>query len=345
MIKVGMLSHRKHPTSVFKAYAFAAVAKLEDVLFYFFSPSQVDFNKKEIRGWIYEDGEWCEKTFPFPDVIYNASSPKTEKQRKIIRKLEDYVPFTSHPIGDKLEVYRKIYDARVFSDYLIPTFKVTNEKSIFSLLSHTSSIVLKPINGSRGRDIFFIKKVDKTYIIFDRTKHVEYTESLLLQLLNEMIQKRNYLCQPFIQSFTKNHSTYSIRLHVQKARRGEWELTTIFPTISDNSFVANLHQSGTTMDINEFLKLEFQDDYYNVKRYLERFALMFSKHFDTLYPYPLDELGIDIALDANKKIWIYEVNWRPGTPPLLSLELDVARQKILYAKYIVENSKKFRSKC
>ncbi|XQY90811.1 YheC/YheD family protein [Metabacillus sp. HB246100] len=340
MISIGMLSHRKHPTTVFKAYAFAAVAKLEDVLFYFFSPSQVDFNKKEIRGWIYEDGEWCEKTFPFPDVIYNASSPKTEKQRRIIRKLEDYIPFTSYPIGNKMEVYQKIEDGKVFSDYLIPTVHVKSHKSILSLLSHTSKIVLKPIDGSRGRDIFFIKKLDTTYFIFDGKKKYKLPHSLFPQFIKKIIQKRHYLCQPFIQSYTKNNSSYSIRLHAQKGRNGRWELTTIFPTISDSSFIANLHQGGTTMDIIDFLKQEFQEDYYNIKRYLERFSLMFSEHFDTLYSYPLDELGIDIALDATKKIWIYEVNWRPGTPPLFSLELEVARQKILYAKHIAKSTKK-----
>ena len=68
----------------------------------------------------------------------------------------------------------------------------------------------------------------------------------------------------------------------------------------------------------------------NIQRYLERFAVSFSNHFDSLYDNVLfDELGIDVGIDEDQKLWLFEVNWRPGAPNIFNLELDVARNSSL----------------
>jgi len=50
----------------------------------------------------------------------------------------------------------------------------------------------------------------------------------------------------------------------------------------------------------------------------------------------IDELGIDVGLDDMHKIWIYEINWRPGCPPTFYLELDVVINTIRYAMFLVK---------
>ena len=54
------------------------------------------------------------------------------------------------------------------------------------------------------------------------------------------------------------------------------------------------------------------------------------------YNEELDELGIDIGIDENKKIWIYEVNWRPGYPPSMNLDLNIVKNAIHYAMFLAE---------
>ena len=57
MVTVGMLHFRKHPQKVKKAYACAAVSKMEGIEFFYFSPGNVRFEDKSIHGYIYEKGE------------------------------------------------------------------------------------------------------------------------------------------------------------------------------------------------------------------------------------------------------------------------------------------------
>lgn len=110
------------------------------------------------------------------------------------------------------------------------------------------------------------------------------------------------------------------------------------------SITSNLGSGGYTAYLDHFLQKEFNDDWFNVKRSLEHFSLSFSNHFDSLYDdFPLDELGIDVGIDENQRLWLFEVNWRPGIPIIFNGELDVARNSIHYAKYLAFNNKNLSS--
>ncbi|WP_077296605.1 YheC/YheD family protein [Virgibacillus pantothenticus] len=334
MTTIGMLSHRNDPKTVFKSYAYAAAAKMEGVEFFFFSPGRVNLKEKTILGWVYVMGEWIEKTVPFPDVIYNSSPPITEKQEAIVEALRQDIPFTSNPIGDKMSVYNRIKKDGNFSNYLIPSVDITKFDVVNDLLNEYQEIIVKPASGAKGIGIVYIQQEDDQYTIYQNQLKQVLTKIELKQFIENIIKNDAFLSQPFIQSKTNNGLSYDFRLHTQKDGEGQWTLTTIYPRIAGEGVVANLSGGGYSAIFESFLKHEFEEKFYDVKRTLEHFAVHFSTHFDGLYNEPLDELGIDIGIDANRKIWIFEVNWRPGPPILFSLEQDVTKRMIRYACYL-----------
>jgi hypothetical protein len=337
MITIGMLHNRKHPSSVKKAYAYAAAAKMEGVNFFYFSFSRVDFHTKTINGYTYNDGKWEESRFPFPDIIYNAGSAIKGDQYEVENKLRKYIPFTSHSIGNKLRVYKRINDGKEFSQYLIPTKKLTSIHTLREMIKRFKKVVVKPVSGRKGERVLFLEKLHPDeYRLIDKKKVVSLSQLKLKQFIRELLMTNKWLIQPYIHSVTKDGFPYDFRLHVQKNSEGEWAITSIYPRVTVKGIVSNISSGGYTNIVGDFLRMEFDEDYYNMQRYLERFALVFAKHFDGLYDEPLDELGIDVGIDENRKAWIYEVNWRPGTPPTYSLELDVARNHVGYAKYLLD---------
>ena len=131
---------------------------------------------------------------------------------------------------------------------------------------------------------------------------------------------------------------FDFRLHVQKNGEGKWVITTIYPRIAPKgSIIANINNGGFTNYLDPFLQQEFKEEAFNIRRTLEYFSLSLANHLDELqmvqYGEVIDEIGVDIGLDENLKIWIYEVNWRPGCPPAFYLELDVVINSIKYAMY------------
>lgn len=335
MTTIGMLHYRSDPSNVYKAYAFAATAKAEGVDFFYFTPNKVNLEEKVIMAKVLEEGEWIEKKLPFPDVIYNAGSPITDKAYYIHEQLEEQIPFTSHSIGDKFGVYRRLKKGGEFSQYLLPTHFITNESIVFDFLDIYEKIIVKPVSGNKGASVLLIEKNKNVYIIMDQENQMNYTKKSLGKFLKELLDNDEYLLQPYISCKNKYGNAYDFRLHVQKNGRGEWINTATYPRVATpGKIVTNLNSGGYTLYTKDYLMQEFGDIYFNIKRYLDRFPIALAKHMDQIYGEYFDELGIDIGLDANYKIWIYEINWRPGVPPTFNLELDVAKNTIHYAIYL-----------
>lgn len=343
MTIIGMLHHRLDPKTVIKSYAYAAVAKAEGVEFFYFTPKKVNFDNRTINGQVLEDGQWHERVMPFPDVIYNAGSPeKLAVSKKIIERLKKEIPFTTHSIGNKWNVMERLKEAKEFDQYIIPTEIVKNTDVFHSYIAHHKKIVFKPIDGRKGKGIYFIIKIGDHFEVRQNSENRMYSKQQLNALIHELLETGTFIMQPYIQSKMKSGQVYDFRLHVQKNGEGKWVVTTVYPRIAPHgSIIPNINNGGYTNYLDPFLEQEFQEEAFNIRRMLEHFSLSLARHLDdiqmTKFGEVIDEIGIDVGLDAQQKIWIYEVNWRPGCPPAFYLELDVVIHSIRYAKYLAEN--------
>ncbi len=349
MTLIGMLHHRKDPDTVIKSYAYAVVAKAEGADFIYFTPNGVNFDNQTIEGYEYKNGSWKEKITPFPDIIYNTGSPeKLNVSKDIIDQLKETIPFTTVSLGNKWSINERLKKGKVFSKHLIPAKILKEWNDLTEFLNLYSDVVVKPMDGRKGQGIYFIKTCEKGFIVnYDRKDKV-YTEMDLKEFLEALLQENTYIVQPYISSKTKSGGIFDFRLHAQKNGEGQWVITTIYPRIASNdTIITNINNGGYTNYLTPFLNQEFnEEDAYNIKRTLEYFTLSLARHLDELqmleYSEVIDEIGIDVGLDENQKLWIYEVNWRPGCPPAFYLELDVVRNTIQYAIYLANNHEKIK---
>ncbi|WP_081415934.1 YheC/YheD family protein [Peribacillus kribbensis] len=349
MTLIGMLHHRKDPKTVLKSYAYAVVAMAEGADFVYFSPKGVNFAEKTIKGYVYEKGAWIERITPFPDVIYNTGSPeKLEKARDIILTLQDTIPFTTVSIGNKWSVNERLKKGKEFVKYLIPSKILKEWKDLYEFLLAYHDVVVKPLDGRKGQGIYFIKRTENGFIVNKDSKDVFYSQEELHPFLNQLLEENIYIAQPYICSKTKFGQAFDLRLHVQKNGQGRWVITTIYPRIAPpGTIITNINNGGYTNYLEPFLNQEFgAESAFNMKQTLEYFTLSLARHLDELqmleYEEVIDEIGIDIGLDQNQKIWIYEVNWRPGCPPAFYLEMDVVQNTIQYAIYLAHNQDKIK---
>ena len=341
MILIGFMHYREKPLSLNKAYAYAAVAKAEGAELLYFSPGEVDFKNKKINGYIYENGEWRNTLSRFPDVICNVTGFSGEKQEEIAERLQNRIPFTSYSIGNKETVYENIMKYKEFSNYLVPTEKVISTEHFFKLLDKYNEVIFKPSQGHKGIDVYYIKKEGNSYKMLSGEDTINYDFNEVSNFISNKIDEEKYIVQPYINCRTKLGQPYDFRLHVQKNLKGEWVLTKIYVRISaSDSIISNISRGNYVMEIIPFLKREFEEDYYDIHKYIEIFSLQFATHMDKIqkeqYNEELDELGIDIGLDSDRKICIYEVNWRPGFPPSMSMDLSVVKNAIHYAIFLAE---------
>jgi YheC/D like ATP-grasp len=333
---IGMFHYRKNPEKVSRAYLYSAIAKAEGMDFVYFTSKGVNFNKRIITGYQYEAGEWLMRDFPFPDVIMNIVGPITKKQGDIYHRLKKEIPFTSFPTGTKLSVYNRIKKDGRFKDYLIPYKRLKQPIEVLSFLAKHQNIIIKPISGHHGNQVIRVEKGEQNYILHDGERK-EMNQLELLDYMAGVLKNTKMLMQKFISCKRKTGETYDIRLHAQKDGTGKWKNTMIYPKIGATKKVAtNLGQGGQITILKNFLENEFEDEAFNIQRQIEVFSIQFVKHFDELYKHVFDEIGIDIGLDAEGRIWIYEVNWRPGQ---MFFESKAAKNAVQYAKWVAKTTK------
>lgn len=193
---------------------------------------------------------------------------------------------------------------------------------------------MKPISGNHGKEIVFVEKDNDSFIVKDNNQTSTYERLEFLNYISELQKNSKMLIQKYIPCKTNSGEPFDIRLHLQKDKEGKWKNTLIYPKMGlKNKIATNLGQGGQVSILKVFLQHQYGDEYFNVMKYLEVFAIQFAKHFDMLYKHQFDELGIDIGLDENKKLWIYEVNWRPGH---MFIEFNCAHNAVLYANYLAK---------
>ncbi|PID14534.1 alpha-L-glutamate ligase [Sporosarcina sp. P34] len=324
MVTVGMLHSRKHPSKVDKAFAWAAVAKMEGVDFYYFSPQGVNFKTNVISGYVYEQGEWIERDMMFPDVIYNACGMKTDEDIEVYTKLSKIVPFTSHSVGNKMSVFRRISKMPEFVDYLIPSIQIHHPEDVLDAMKKYKKVIMKPVSGSQGRGIWFIELDGERFHTIVGTEQTTQNREQLLSSIQDLLREQAYLVQPYISCRTKDGE-------------GKWMISIIYPRIGTMDRVtSNISRGGSMGTFRSFLEREFGDERRNMRRTLEKFAERFTNEFESTFDIEFDELGIDIGVDENNKLWIFEVNWRPGNE---ELAFNIAKNLVPYAVYVASQHK------
>ncbi|HJV47243.1 MAG TPA: YheC/YheD family protein, partial [Bacillota bacterium] len=342
MTWVGMLDLRKDPRSIKKLYAYASVAKAEGIDFFYFSPGRVQLQDQTILGWFYENGQWIERKVPFPHVIINSKSQANNEQTQaIIEYLRDTIPFTSYPVGNKMKVYENLQNGKFFSPYLLPTQDILDNSIVFEFLQQFTRVIVKPRNGRKGNGVTYIEQItNDQFEIIESSTPVVLNKEQLHHYLRDLITDQSWIVQRYNPSKTKHGLSYDIRIHVQKNGEGKWIITTIYPRVGNYGAIkANISAGGFTNYLDPFLQQEFGEQSFDIRKMLERFGLSLALHMDEIYGVSYDELGIDVGLDENLRIWLYEINWHPGCPPTFYLELDVVRHSLQYAAFLAQQKK------
>ena len=338
MITIGMLGRKSQATKL--KYAMACVAKMKDVNFFYFTPSDVNYDEKTIEGTYHTGDKWEKKTFDYPNYIYDRMLFRSKK--KYLKLYEEFknIPFNNEKSKggsiNKSQMYEVIENSGCFLEYIIPYITVETIDDIFKQLDKYGKIVCKANEGSLGVSVYSIEKTDETYTIQIKAERTVFDEVGCYQFIQDNILNRNesFVVQPFIQSRTNDGNPFDIRAHLMKDENGQWTIARIYPRIgARSSVVSNLHLGGSTCDIKMFLNKHITvENPQELQKDLQKFVIDFANTIEKQFDFHFSELGLDIAIDENEKVWLFEVNMNRIN--VQNLTFEAANLAISYGKYI-----------
>lgn len=329
---IGMMRNFQKPNHL--AVAAAHAAQMINCEFFFFNPKDIDFESRQINASFYEQGKWVKRLTTFPDVVDN--SPSRKENREIYTELEKHVPLTMRRIGNKDVVNKRIFDDGLYNDLIIPFQLVENSNDVHQYLKKYKKIIIKPASGRQGKGIRFIEKTEHNYIVNENNTTSEL-DTEQLKVFFKQLDEARYIVQPYIQSLTDEGLPYDIRIHVRRGENGKWTPVKIYPRIGRaDGITSNLSQGGSLAQLKPFLKREFPDKWRTLEAELNKLSINFPPYFQKSYSKPLDAIGLDIGIDPNGKLWLFEVNSYPGST---MFELESQTVAMAYAKYLAVSHK------
>jgi hypothetical protein len=286
--------------------------------FFYFSPADVDLKQRKIRARKYVDGKWERVLVDYPDVIDNGAQFETTDAGKALLK---EIPYTMQRLGGKAKVFQYLSRDEKLKNHVIPYDIVREPGAVLRFMDMHERIVLKPVVGSQGGRVYSIAPAARgAYeLVADRGRSVVSAAELNAKL--EKILDRDCIAQRYVASRTSAGIPYNIRVHTCRGKGARWTIAKVYARFGiTKNLTSNDAGGGAEGDAEVFLAVYLGPDRgKRVYEAIQKLGRILPERLQKFYDHPLNALGIDIGVDADDSIYVFEVNACPG-PEGLYLE-------------------------
>lgn len=304
-----------------------------------------DFSKINRASFLIND-KWVDMETKLPAVIYNRSKVTP---LSFLTKLENagVKLFTEVNViklaNDKLKSQKFL----VSKGIKMPIADIYSSNNLLKMLNYNESCILKPIFGSQGAGIIYIKYNAPGYTLKYEDKEISISDNELENKVNDIILKyykldpAKYLIQQYINLQKYNDSVFDIRVLMQKDGDNNIKRTGMGVRIGGaNRITANLHTGGNKLELSVLLKELFNEDLdgpisNTIRNTSEKICKEIEKEIGSL-----GELALDYLIGETGNIYLIEINARPGRT-LFEIMPEIHEKSIerpiLYMKYLVKH--------
>lgn len=327
-------------STVLKERALLAVDK--GIVFYCVGQHSLDLENGLIEAYALDIKKnlWVKRRLPLPQVFYTRSFfPRKDFPNKLW--------INSVPYFDKWNNYQAIVSCPKTASFQPPTALLSLDNLAAFLLQY-DFVFIKNIYGRCGRQVVRVEKKGKYFICKSGGKKIKGHKLPSLNKLYKYLQSTlgpDLIIQQGISLQRLNNHPFDMRILVQKNIHGHWHLTAVSLRIAQpQAIVTNVAQGAKEVVLTPPDKLPSPELSWEK---LTEFSLQslnsLEKNLGTL-----GEVGLDVALDMDGRLWLLEANSKPSSRGYLeTAPKDVCNQifglPLDYAKYLVHNKYKSQS--
>jgi len=295
----------------------AKLAYEKGVLFCCLRLEEIDWEDNQVAAYCLNGAgnRWVKRIIPVPQVIYDrGSSPTRGTVESFSHKgsVQSVRWLNTTRTFSKWETYRALL-ARKETNTFMPHTALCSHQTLETFLGLHKYCFIKHNYGRRGNAVFRVEKSGGELLCKtggSKVKSWRFFDSASLLSFLDVQEESDWIVQQGIRLGKIGSSPFDLRILVQKDKYRNWVVSAVNERIAaPGAIITNFSAGARDEFVSPGQKMPHLDLAW--KR-LERFSLTavfaLEEHFG-----PIGEVGLDIALDENRRLWVIEANSRPSS--------------------------------
>ena len=286
-----------------------------------FRPQDVNWDAGIVRGMMRRGNAWRQTVLPLPQCIYNRlvsrQRERSEAMTTWVQQCKDAnIPFFNENFLNKWHVHSALEKQDAAIPHLPHMVRYQSEEQLQEMLSRSRTVYAKPANGSMGRGIIRLRRMQNGYQAVTPGGINKQFSSLsgLHRHLQKRTNGKSYLLQQGLPLIGMQGRPADFRVLVQKDRKGEWAVTSMVARLGQNRIVSNISRGGSMLTPLHALRV--CGPWHNAARptpqKLKNVALKLCVLLEEALPGHYAELGVDLGVDVYGHVWLLEINSKPS---------------------------------
>jgi hypothetical protein len=276
----------------------------------YMSLAGVHLQTGKVNGLSRRGSQYARTIQNLPRVIHNRAFPQggIERRRLIGLGKRCYV-FNAQNRYSKLRIHRVLSNNPSLRQHL-PHSKTYSRANLSKMIRIYDSLFIKPQRGSVGKGIMRIRRTTGGNWSVRTPMGVQALNTLaMLRKVHRYVGHRLYMIQEGIPLATYQGRPYDIRVSVQRARGGKWQVTGMVGKVARRgSHVTNVAKGGSVRRCAELFRqsgLTVAPTRLRVSSVSLRLARYLGQKL-----HRIADMGLDIGISNSGKVYFIEMNCR-----------------------------------
>ncbi|MCZ8516406.1 YheC/YheD family protein [Paenibacillus filicis] len=283
-------------------------------LIYVCSLHGINPGNQTVNGYFFNPGsegekQWEKGIFPYPGTVYRRIKvSKNSRYDHLITHIKRKI-FNPYCV-DKWELWNILSSDPLLKKHLPYTKKLNHLHDLNMMLDLYGSVYLKPAHGSMGKGISMVEKVSNGYLFKnrDKVKSLIKNKNQASVFLHRLKKRKRYLIQ---QPVTKTYHNRNVdfRVILQKDGRMNWTCSGIIARFgrSGRFYTNDVKSIGLAKDVLHNIFLLDEEAAASKEKEIITICSKACQTIEKIYG-PSGDVGIDVVIDPDLKVWILEIN-------------------------------------
>lgn len=292
-----------------------------------FTPRDIHWGDETVNGYfLNEAGRFVRKRVPLPDVVYNRLPSRRAETTNTISQLRDRfvrrrIPFFNWSFFNKSDIYRLLEKDPTVGRYVPESIMSPTPEQIKEMLDRHSLVYYKPNSGSLGNGIYRLSYIPRSgyYARYRKNGRNALLRFSSFNSLMRTLQARHgralrgYVAQQGIRLIEIDNCPIDFRFHMHKNGKNQWVVVGIgAKKAGKGSVTTHLKNGGSLLTPEQALTRAFGSRADEVLRNAKSVAITLAEAIESHQQHLIGEIGFDIGIDRDEKIWMFEANAKPG---------------------------------